>query len=68
MICKQQALLRNDFTGAASSEDDDGVLEAGLVDAVDIFSRQLEPHLGHGANIEFLDERQQPHALISPCL
>ncbi|OPZ53159.1 MAG: hypothetical protein BWY89_01789 [Bacteroidetes bacterium ADurb.BinA012] len=68
VVGEQQAVRRDDLSGTAASEDDDGVFDACLVDAVNVFRCQFESHPGHSADIQLLDERQQPHALISPGL
>ena len=50
MVGEEQTFVRDDFSGAAASEQDDGVLEGSLVDAVDVFSGEFEPfglHVGY---------------------
>jgi len=47
VVGEQQAVSGNDLAGAAAAEDDDGVFQAGRVDAVYLLSGQLQAELLH---------------------
>ena len=68
MVGEQEALGRDDLCCAAASEDDDGIFQACLVNAVNVFRGQLESHLGHRTDVELFNQRQKPHPFISPGL
>ena len=65
-----ESFVGNDFTGAEVPEGtafvakaDDGVLDAVLVDGIDVFGREFETGFLH-VGIVFADEREEPHALV----
>ena len=66
VVGQQQAFCRDDFACTASAKVDNGVFEAGLVYAVNIFCRELKAQLVHA--VYFLsNEHGQPHAFVCPC-
>ena len=65
-----ESFVGNDFTGAEVPEGtavvakaDDGVLDAVLVDGIDVFGREFETGFLH-VGIVFANEREEPHALV----
>ena len=65
MVGKQQAVRGDEFPGAAGAEEYDGILQGGLIDAVDIF--RFEPEaLGLHVSDALGDQRRQPHPFIRP--
>ena len=63
VVGEEQPLVGDQFSGAAGTEQDDGILEGGLVDAVDIFGGELEA-LGLHVGDALGDQGRQPHAFI----
>ena len=63
VVGDEQSLGRNQFTRAAPSEEDHGVLERGLVDAVYVLGTQTEAlglHIGNPRG----NEIRQPHSVV----
>ena len=65
-----ESFVGNNFTGAEVPEGtafvaktDNGVLDAVLVDGIDVFGREFETGFLH-VGIVFADEREEPHALV----
>ena len=64
MVREEQSLGRDDLPGAAASEDDDGILERGFVDAVNLLGREFAAPLLHLFDVHFLKVGQQPHSFV----
>ena len=64
VVCHQEALRRDDLSGASSAELHDRVLERSVVDVIDLLRCKLASELLHGLAVHLLDERQQPHSLV----
>ena len=64
VVGKQQAVGRNDLARTSGTEDHDGVLERGFVDAVNLLGRKFAPAGLHLLDIHFLKVGQQPHSLV----
>ncbi len=71
MVCKHQALVRNDLscteeTGGRRTvaQSDYGVLDARVVNAVDLLGSEFQPHLFHFLVVEIFNKHGEPHSLI----
>ena len=65
VVGHKETLVRDHLSCATASEDDDGVLKGGVVDAVDLLGGKPATEIFHGSGVEFLNEGQKPHTLIS---
>ena len=65
VVCKQQTVSGDEFSGAARAEEYDGILQGRLVDAVNIFRAEPEAFRLHVADT-LRNQRGQPHAFIRP--
>ena len=63
VVGEEQPFLADEFTGAAATEEEDGVLEGGVVDVVDILSADVHAGLLHGGLVA-LEEHRNPHTLV----
>ena len=61
VVGKQQALVADDFACAASAKEHDGVFQATVVDAVDVFSGDFHAHFLHFLLV-VLQQHGNPHA------
>jgi hypothetical protein len=66
MVGQEQSVRRYEFTGTAAPEQDDGVFEGSLVDAVDVLRGEAEAFGLHVAD-PLRDQGGKPHALVSAC-
>ena len=64
VVGNQQPLVRNQFSGTAAAETDDGILEAGLIDGIEVLGRQAEPFGTHVVDAAFGHEARQPHPFV----
>ena len=64
VVRDQQAFFGDHFGRAAIVELDDGVLEGGMVDAVDLLGREPAAFGGHDVDVHRFQQRQEPHALV----
>ena len=64
VVRDDEAVAGDDLAGAAAAEVDDGILQRGMVDAVDFFGRELAARFFQGFAVHFLEERQEPHSLV----
>ena len=64
VVGKEQTLGRDDLARAAAAEDDDGILERGVVHAVDLLGRKFAAALLHLLDVHALQVGQHPHALV----
>ena len=62
VVGKQQALVADDLSRAAATKEHDGILEAAMVDAVNVLSGDLHAHLLHFLLV-VLQQHGNPHAL-----
>ena len=67
VIGDQQALVGDDLPGATAAKLDDSVLQTVVVNAVDLFRRQLEAKLLHVFIVQPVDEHRDPHPFIRLC-
>ena len=66
VVSYEETLVRDYLSGAAAAELDDCILEGRVVDVIDVFCRQFAAHVLHDLAVHLLEQRQKPHALISP--
>ena len=64
VVGDDKPLVGYHLSGASASEVDDGVLERGVVDAVDLFGGEAAAKLRHGARVHLLEKREEPHAFV----
>ncbi len=64
VVGQQQALVGYHLAGAAAAKYYDGVFEARLIDAEELFGAEFEAHFVHGLDVELLEQGQQPHAFV----
>ena len=64
VVRKEQAFGGDDLARAATAEDHDGILQRGVVDAVDLLGGELAAALLHLLDVHLLKVGQQPHAFI----
>ena len=64
VIGEEQSVGRHDLARAAASEDDDGVLQRGVVHAVNLLGREFAAAGLHVLGIHLLEVGQHPHALV----
>ena len=64
VVGEQESLGGDKFTGAAASELHDGVFEAGLVEAEDLFGGQFAAEPLHIRQIPAIDGIGEPHTFI----
>ena len=64
VVREEQPLGRDDLARAAVAEDDDGILERGAVDAVNLLGGEFAAAGLHVLDIHFLEVREHPHALV----
>ena len=71
VVGEEQAVLRDDFTGAeeaggfrGAAQTHDGILQAAIVDTVEFFGSQLKTHLLHIHIVQTLHEHREPHAFV----
>ena len=63
VVGEQQSLGGDELAGTAAAEEDDGVLHAVVVDAVNVLRRQPEAELLH-FGLVVVEEEGQPHAAV----
>ena len=63
VVGEEEALVGDELAGAALVEEDDGVLEAGVVDVVDVLGGDVHAGLLHGCLVA-AEEHGNPHALV----
>ena len=64
VVGEHKTLPGDDLGGTPATELHDGILDAGMVDAIDFLGGELEPHFLHVALVEALQMHQEPHAFI----
>ena len=64
VVGEQQSLGGDDLTRTTVAEDNDGILERRLVDAVNILGGEFATPLFHLPDIHLLKVGQEPHALV----
>ncbi len=65
VVRDEEAFAGDQLAGAAGAEQDDGVLQGGLVHAVDVLRRQAET-LGLHVGYPLGNKRRQPHPFVGP--
>ena len=66
MVGHEKSFCRDDFSCASASELHYGILERGVVDAVDLLRCEFAAEILHGLCVHLLDQRKKPHSLICP--
>ena len=64
VIGEEQSFGRDDLSRAAAPEDDDGVLQRGVIHAVNLLGRKFAAAGLHVLGVHLLEVRQHPHALV----
>ena len=64
VVGHQQAASGDDLSGASAAELDDGVLDGGMGDAVDLLRGEPGAEVAQGVAVHFLQQRQEPHSLV----
>ena len=64
VVGEQQAFGRDQFAGAAAAELHDGIFEAGLVEAENLFCRQFAAQTLHVGEVLSINGVGEPHPLI----
>ena len=64
VVGEDKSLVRDDLARAAAAEDDDGILERGVVHRVDILGRETASLGPHILDVHLLKVGQKPHTLI----
>jgi hypothetical protein len=64
VVGEEEALCADDLAGAAAAEDDDGVLDGGLVDVVELVFGEFETAFDHVVVHLLPEEHGQPHAFV----
>ena len=63
VVGEEQALVGDELAGAALVEEDDGILQAGMVDVVDVLRGDVHAGFLHGGLV-FAQKHGNPHAFI----
>ena len=63
VVGEEEALVGDELAGAALVEEDDGILEAGVVDVIDVLGGDAHAGLLHGCLVA-AQEHGNPHALV----
>ena len=63
VVRQQEAFVGDELSGAAAAEQDDGILQRGLIDAIDIFGGEAKSLRLHVAD-PLGDQGREPHAFI----
>ena len=63
VVGEQKAFVADELAGAAAAEEDDGILERGLVDVVDVLRADAHAGTLHGGFVA-LEEHGDPHAFV----
>ena len=66
VVGEEKSLVGDKLTGAALVEEDDGILETGVVDVVDVLGGDVHTGLLHGCLVA-TQKHGNPHALIGHC-
>ena len=66
VIGYQETLAGYHLGGASATEMHYRILERGIVDAVDLFSREAAAKVRHSLRVHLLQQREHPHALVCP--
>ena len=64
VVCKDQSFGGYYFGGTSSSKDNYGIFQAGVIDAIDFLSSQLQSHFLHICIVKTFDQHRQPHPLV----
>jgi hypothetical protein len=62
VISEYETLVADDLASTETAEVYDGVFEATLVDAVNVFGSDLHPHALHFLFIEVFEQEGKPHS------
>ena len=66
VVGHQKTFGRNNLTRASAAELDDGILERGIVDAVNLFRSKPAPELFHRICVELFQQWKHPHSFVCP--
>jgi len=64
MIGQNQTVRRNDLSGAASAENNDGIFQRNRIGVVNILGADFEPETFHLFDILLFQQGEQPHTFI----
>ena len=64
VVGHEQAASGDELAGTASAELDDGILDGGMVDAVDLVRSEPGAEVVQGLAVHLLEQRKEPHSLV----
>lgn len=67
VVGEDEAIVGHNLARASASEDDDGVLDGAVVDAVDLLGREAAAFLLHDIDVVAAQEAENPHTLVGKC-